>query len=111
MSSDRGLVIAFSGETALNAPKYFISPTLPAEPAGKRVARMLRETILPQLRIFLAKQSAQQAGYSAIQVMSGDPGDLSIAVALFLLCVWYDDNGQFPFTRLFCQENYQEKKS
>lgn len=72
---------------------------------GKRMARMLRETILPQLRIFLAQQSAQQANYSSILVMSDDPDNLSIAVALFVLCMWYDENGEFfSFTRLFCQE-------
>ena len=66
---------------------------LPLSQKGKP-AKLLREKILPSLLEFLARQSCQEGSTQSILVISDEPGDVSVAIALFILSLWYNDAGK-----------------
>ncbi|KAF8430006.1 tRNA A64-2'-O-ribosylphosphate transferase [Tirmania nivea] len=65
---------------------------LPLPQKGKP-AKFLREKILPSLLEFLARESRREGSIQSILVISDNPGDVSVAIALFVLSLWYNDSG------------------
>lgn len=65
---------------------------LPLPQKGKP-AKLLREKILPSLLEFLTRESRREGSAKSILVISDDPGDVSVAIALFILSLWYNDTG------------------
>lgn len=55
-------------------------------------AKVLRDDILPKLLDFLTQPARHSLG--TILVVSDSPADVSVAVALFVLCLWYPSTGK-----------------
>lgn len=66
---------------------------LPLQQKGKP-AKFLREKILPSLLEFLTRESRREGSTQSILVISDDPGDVSVAIALFVLSLWYNGAGK-----------------
>ncbi|KAF8443494.1 tRNA A64-2'-O-ribosylphosphate transferase [Terfezia claveryi] len=62
-------------------------------PQKGKPAKFLREKILPSLLEFLTRESRREGSTQSILVISDDPGDVSVVIALFILCLWYNDTG------------------
>lgn len=67
---------------------------LPLPQRGKP-AKILRDKVLPLLLEFLVRESRREGSTQSILVISEDPGDVSVAITLFVLSLWYNDAGKY----------------